>query len=188
MNLGKWRLMQIYVNKNIYPLADETNVNTIIYNDIKKDREKEKKNYYEELDKKKKNGLSDLKIKSLNVKNSFQKCQVIEKIKSNISKNIKNKILKSFKQKEGENKMFDIPNIKGMNLPPEKNGIVQVDNDEDKEEEIDNVLETDIKLDKSLKKSLTSKNSIKKPTVANKRVSKGNIFNVDNVENSNEIN
>ena len=134
--------------------------------------------------------MADLKNKSLKLKNSFQKCQVIEKIKLNISKNIKNKILKSLKQKEGENKMFDIQIIKGMNSPPEKKRIVQEENEEDKEEEIDNVEETDIKLDKSLKKLKTNINSIKKPTIANKRVSQGNISNIDNVENSNsnEIN
>ena len=77
-----------------------------------------------------------------------------------------------------------------MNSPPEKKRIVQEENEEDKEEEIDNVEETDIKLDKSLKKLKTNINSIKKPTIANKRVSQGNISNIDNVENSNsnEIN
>ena len=45
-------------------------MNTIIYIDIRKDRENEKQAFYQELEIRKKNGLAELKKKSLQLKNS----------------------------------------------------------------------------------------------------------------------
>ncbi len=86
-------------------------MNTIIYNELLGDREKEMANTYMELNEKKKKGLQELKNKSASIKNNFDKMKEISKVKSDISQGIKNKIIKSLTPKEGLNKKFDFSNV-----------------------------------------------------------------------------
>jgi hypothetical protein len=92
-------------------LDDETNINTIIYNEVKSDRAKELEDLYQELDKRKKVGLAELRNKTAQIKKNFDKTKDIEKIKSDISQGIRMKIIKSLTPKEGFNKKFDFSSI-----------------------------------------------------------------------------
>jgi hypothetical protein len=94
---------------------DENNVNTIIYNELLRDKEKEIQEIYKELDDKKKIGLQNLKNKSAQIKNNYEKMQHISKVKSDIAQGIKIKIIKSLTPKESLHKKFDFSNVKYNN-------------------------------------------------------------------------
>jgi len=72
------------------------------------------------LETRKKNGLAELKKKTLYLKNSYQNCQEIQSIKENISKIIKNKIIKSFNPKENLTKKFIDSNLEDINNSKKK--------------------------------------------------------------------
>ncbi len=92
-------------------LNDESNVNTIIYNELIREREKEMADAYKEIDEKKKKGLQDLRNKSAMIKNNYEKMNHISKVKSEIAQGIKSKIIKSLTPKETLNKKFDFNNV-----------------------------------------------------------------------------
>lgn len=153
-------------------------MNTIIYNDIKKDRENEKEEFYAELETRKKNGFAELKQKSLNVINAYKNGEEILRIKENLARNIKEKILKSLGARENLNEKFNAENKVSVALNEENEGF--------EDEIIDNVKENDITLAKNLKKCATEKNAFRKPIMQSKRVSKGYIGNIGLKENTNE--
>jgi hypothetical protein len=92
-------------------LNDESNVNTIIYNELIRDREKEMADAYKEIDEKKKKGLQDLRNKSAMIKDNYEKMNHISKVKSEIAQGIKSKIIKSLTPKVTLNKRFDFNNV-----------------------------------------------------------------------------
>jgi ElaB/YqjD/DUF883 family membrane-anchored ribosome-binding protein len=94
---------------------DENNVNTIIYNELLRDREKEIQETYKELDERKKKGLQELRNKSAQIKDNYEKMKHISKIKSDIAQGIKTKIIKSLTPKETLHKKFDFSNVKYNN-------------------------------------------------------------------------
>lgn len=93
-------------------LKDENNVNTIIYNELVRDKEAELQETYKDLDDRKKIGLQKLKDKSAQIKDNYEKMKHISKIKSDIAQGIKSKIIKSLTPKETLNKKFDFSNVK----------------------------------------------------------------------------
>lgn len=93
-------------------LKDENNVNTIIYNELVRDKETELQETYKDLDDKKKIGLQKLKNKSAQIKDNYEKMKHISKIKSDIAQGIKSKIIKSLTPKETLHKKFDFSNVK----------------------------------------------------------------------------
>jgi len=93
-------------------LRDENNVNTIIYNELVRDKETELQETYKDLDDKKKIGLQKLKNKSAQIKDNYEKMKHISKIKSDIAQGIKSKIIKSLTPKETLHKKFDFSNVK----------------------------------------------------------------------------
>lgn len=93
-------------------LKDENNVNTIIYNELVRDKETELQETYKDLDDKKKIGLQKLKNKSAQIKDNYEKMKHISKIKSDIAEGIKSKIIKSLTPKETLHKKFDFSNVK----------------------------------------------------------------------------
>lgn len=127
-----------------------------------------------------------MKKKTLQLKNSYQNCEEIQNIKENISKLIKNKIIKSFTPKENLNKKFSIESKAEVNTNTNKKSINLNDEcDSGEDEMIDDVKENDIKLNRNLKKCVTEKSAFKKP-VMSKRVSRGYIGDIKFNENSKE--
>lgn len=110
----------------------------------------------------------------MNIINDYKNGEEIRKIKENIAKNIKEKIIKSLHQKPNLNEKIDKANIDGE----------CIENFED--EIIDSVKECDISLAKGLKKCATEKYSFNKPVLLSKRVSKGYIGNLQFKENLSE--
>ena len=75
---------------------DNNNINTIIYNQLKTDKEKEINELIQEIEKRKKDGVNTLKAKANQIRFNNEKNSEILKAKENITQGIKNKILKSF--------------------------------------------------------------------------------------------
>ena len=83
-------------------LNDENDINTIIYKQIKKDEENEISLLNKDIENRKIIGLAQLREKSNDIKNSFNKMNDISKVKSEISQGIKNKITKSLTPKNNK--------------------------------------------------------------------------------------
>lgn len=92
-------------------LEDENNINNIIYNEVKADRDKELKTAYEEIEKKKKRGLAQLREQTNKIKTEFNEKRKINEIKEKINKNLKNKVIKSLTPKNVIGRTFNLKNI-----------------------------------------------------------------------------
>lgn len=163
----------------------------MIYNDILKDREKEKQDFYLELQMRKQAGLAELKKKLLNTKNSLQKSDEIQTIKMNISKQIKNKIINSMIPREKKYKNSNLSSSNNEAKPCQINNSedfnkISDDNASDCEEIKDAVKENDIELNQLLKKCEIKKLNIKSAN-AQKRVSHGYIGS-EKLSENNKIN
>ena len=83
--------------KYYFKIADANNVNTIIYNQIKCDKENELAEFYRKIDERKKLRLGELRENSDKIKQKFydDKSKEIARIKLQISQEIRTKLLKS---------------------------------------------------------------------------------------------
>jgi hypothetical protein len=76
---------------------DETNINTIIFNQLKDEKLKEIKNVNEEIEIRKKEGINELKSDSRRLITGFDKAKYLQDMKYGLSETIKSKIGKMIK-------------------------------------------------------------------------------------------
>jgi len=151
----------------------------VIYNDIKNDREKEKEKYFEELEKRKKKSIAEIKQRSLESKDLTLRNMEIERLKQEITNIVMGKILTSMTP--STSKKSTIKKHLG------KTTVFSAFDDEER----DVIKEDDIKLNRRLQKSVTAKGFIKRSFP--KRFSKGDLGNLkftekENNDNNNDTN
>lgn len=93
--------------ENDVDFSDETNINTIVYNQLKEDKINEISDLNADIENRKRDGLKNIREESSKIQSDLEKNQEISKIKNDLSQNIKSRIIKSLTPKEAFSKKFD---------------------------------------------------------------------------------
>ncbi len=143
-------------------LADENNVNTIIYNEVKSDKENELKNLNKEIEEKKTNGLQEIKNKTKQARAELD----LVMVRNDITQTVENKLIALM--------MGQFTNYKSVTNGRKKS---ESESGSDSGESEDKVKIDGMQINSNLKKKVTDTTSKKtkelKPIASAKRISRG---------------
>jgi hypothetical protein len=91
-------------------LEDEGNINTIVYNQLKDDKENELKRLAEDFDRRRREGMSELREETRKI-NYSEKSSDFERLKNEITHSIKERVIKTITPKVNFTRKFDFNKV-----------------------------------------------------------------------------